>query len=549
MADLKDRPVIFVKLIREGSNKGEPLDISDKIQSFRYEDEERKADRCTITLDNYNLEEFDNPAWKKGGILEVRWGYPGNMSQPRRVVIAKVSGNWLLEVEGHGLEMLMHKTKTLKVYKGKTLFQLASELAEKYGAIFSAYGDLDQARKPAPSRDSPGAKPEGFDQWYAQVAVKNSLYADPDNKRHFYDFRGLYADMRAGKVPFSVPTTEQLPPAYRRAAPGYWVRNFPGGPLVDARTGREIGDDEIEKVAATVRPSDTPDENIDLAAKEIKITHAVQSAQTDAQLISSLARRYGYVFYIDHNGFHFKQRDAVYKKKPAKVIRWFNGAGEWIDFKYENDGNEKASHMAARGIDPLNKKAFEVSASDDETKRNGLGVRGREWSSREGSFASRASELLSQTVANAVALGLDKVGRSDEVDVGPSSITDPTLAKKRADGRLKKRRGHSHELTGTIIGDPTFEAKTILQVEGIGRRLSGKWALKSVEHRIDSGGYTCSFKSERDGDNGYGEKGEHRSKARISKEVAKTDDQQRPVSGRLWDPRRGEWSNATRGPS
>lgn len=534
MSELKDRPLIFVKLIREGSSKGEPLDISDKILGFRYEDEERKADRCTVTIDNYDLEEFDNPNWKKGGILEVRWGYPGNMSEPRRVVIEKISGAQELEVEAHGLEMVMNKAKTVKVHKGKTLHQLVTELSAKYASIFQGYEDLGKVTKNAKEAGS-------FENWYAQVAAKNNFDRNPDNKRHFYDFRGLYQDMLAGKTPFGVPTANQLPPAYRIAAPGYWVRNSEGGALVDSRTGREVTDAEVEKIATAVRPSEaTAEPNIDNAAKEIKLVHVSQSAQTDAQLISTYARKFGYVFYIDHKGLHLKQRDTVYKKGPTKVLTWFNGNGEWLDFRYENDANEKAGDSTAKGIDPLNKKTFEVNAGDDETKRNGLGVRGREYSARQGTFTAAARDGGSTGAASP--------GRSDEVDVGPTSITDPTLAKKKADGKLKKKRGHAHELTGTLVGDPKFEAKTILQVEGIGRRLSGKWAIKSVEHRIDDSGYTCTFKAERDGDNGYGEKGEHKSKASISKEEAKPADTG-PVSGRKWDNRRGEWTKATRDPA
>jgi hypothetical protein len=121
-------------------------------------------------------------------------------------------------------------------------------------------------------------------------------------------------------------------------------------------------------------------------------------------------------------------------------------------------------------------------------------------------------------------------GQVEEKDVAPSPRTTEADMKAVADGKYKRRKGHGNQLSGKLVGDPVFNAKTILQVEGIGRRLSGRWAVKSVHHVIDGNGYVCDFKAERDGDNGYGNKSDANSKANIAKPDAKD----QPQLIRVW---------------
>lgn len=534
---MRDRPIIVVKLHAPGDpktkgktgNKGEVLDITDKILSLRFEDDERKADLLEITLDNQDLVELDNPAWKKGGILEVSWGYPGEMTPPRRAVIQKVAGGRELKIEAHGLEVLMNKVKSIKVMNGKTLYELAKEYSDLYQGAFNGLKTLDDQ---VAARKSTTARPKGFDDWYDSLAKHIGLDPDPDDPRHFYDWKGLYRDVSSGKFGASINSRADLPNGYRRPVPSYFIQNSDGR-LIDSRTGAEASYVGIREV---VQEKD----NIDDSAKYIKLNSVAQSAQTNAQVLSKLARRYGYLFYIDHEGFHFKQRDAVYKKKPEKVLTWFHGEGEWLDFSYEHDDTGKSHEIVHKGIDAANKKTFETKADNEETKRNGLAARQREWSQSSGDQVLVDAPTTTAAAPTSPAASAPTFGRDEERDVTHFSGTDPALAKASADGKYRKRRGHAHGLTGKLVGDPKFLAKTVLQVEGIGRRLSGKWAVKKVTHHIDShSGYTCDFQAERDGDNGYGQKGETKSKAQLNKQDAPKKDADGPLVERKWDQRTG----------
>ena len=103
----RTEPVYFVRVKPEGSNS-ERVDLSERVLAFSFEDSEKKADKLVLTVDNWDLSNFDDPVWKKGNILEVSWGYPGEMAPAREVVIQKVTGFQTLSVAGHAKSVLMN---------------------------------------------------------------------------------------------------------------------------------------------------------------------------------------------------------------------------------------------------------------------------------------------------------------------------------------------------------------------------------------------------------------------------------------------------------
>ncbi len=463
----QDRPVVFVRCYPEAQkggasakNLGSPVDISDRLVSFRYEDEERRADRCDITLDNHDMSQFDNPAWKKGGILMVSWGYPGNMTPYRRVVIQKSRGGRELKIEGHGLEMLMHKEKKTRAWRGKTLHQIVSDVVRGY---------------------------------------QGEIFDDPN---------------------------------------------------------------ELTK-------------GISDEAKKLKLPSVNQAAETDAMLLARLARKYGYSFFLGETGFVFRVRDAGLTDKPVKLVKWFSGDGEWLDFDYEFDATEKHSEVGSAGIDPGSKARKETRAGQGETKENAIASSLRTWTTNTGQLlqprqvaASSPSQTTQDVLAGQTAGNLAEIGnltktttssvakqlgnlvidsakalqeglsRVEETDKQPTSTTDPVAQRAAADAKYKRRKHKDNQLSGKVIGDPSFASRTILMVEGIGRRLSGLWAVTKVDHTIDRGGYTCDFKSERQGDNGYGQ-GDVATKGNLNKQKADKPTEESQLPNKEWHPSKG----------
>jgi uncharacterized protein len=132
-ADRTGPGVRITVLANERAPAGELLDLKGRILSFTYEDAERKADRVTLQLDNFDLSLFEREDLIGGATLEVSWGYPGNMAPPRRVVVKKLKGFQILTVEGHATSVLMNRAAKTRSWTDKTRSQVAREIAAEHG--------------------------------------------------------------------------------------------------------------------------------------------------------------------------------------------------------------------------------------------------------------------------------------------------------------------------------------------------------------------------------------------------------------------------------
>ena len=125
-------PVIFVIVVPEGS-AARRVDLSEKVLSLVYEDCEHKADKLVLSVDNWDLTNFDDPVWRKGNLLEVSWGYPGDMAPTRQVVIQKVTGFQVLAVEAHATSVLMNKVARCRTFEHVTRSDVVRKIARENG--------------------------------------------------------------------------------------------------------------------------------------------------------------------------------------------------------------------------------------------------------------------------------------------------------------------------------------------------------------------------------------------------------------------------------
>ena len=128
----RTEPCYFVTVVPEGAG-AERLDLSDRVLSFAFEDSEKKADKLVLTVDNWDLSNFDDPVWKKGNILEVSWGYPGEMAPAREVVIQKVTGFQSLNVEGQAKSVLMNKVARCRTFENAKRSDVARQIGQENG--------------------------------------------------------------------------------------------------------------------------------------------------------------------------------------------------------------------------------------------------------------------------------------------------------------------------------------------------------------------------------------------------------------------------------
>ena len=117
----------------ERAASGEPLELGDRIIGFTFEDAERKADKLSIQLDNFDLSLFDREDLMGCATIEVSWGYPGNMAVPRRVVVKKLKGFTTLTVEGQATSVLMNREAKTRSWENVTRAEVARQIAEEHG--------------------------------------------------------------------------------------------------------------------------------------------------------------------------------------------------------------------------------------------------------------------------------------------------------------------------------------------------------------------------------------------------------------------------------
>jgi hypothetical protein len=84
-------------------------------------------------------QELRRPVWKKGNLLEVSWGYPGDMAPTRQVVIQKVTGFQVLSIEGHATSVLMNKVARCRTFENVRRSDVVLKIAQDNG-----YGPAQQ---------------------------------------------------------------------------------------------------------------------------------------------------------------------------------------------------------------------------------------------------------------------------------------------------------------------------------------------------------------------------------------------------------------------
>lgn len=128
-------PVFYVRVYPVGAprNVWHRMDLTDRVESFVYEDDEKKADKLSLTVDNFDLAHFDDPVWKAGNRLVISWGYPGNMAPARTVVIRKVTGFEKLKIEADGLEVLGMREVRTRVFEHMKRSDAVRQVANALG--------------------------------------------------------------------------------------------------------------------------------------------------------------------------------------------------------------------------------------------------------------------------------------------------------------------------------------------------------------------------------------------------------------------------------
>lgn len=221
----------------------------------------------------------------------------------------------------------------------------------------------------------------------------------------------------------------------------------------------------------------------DIEDTTVVVRSISQARLTDAQLIRRLADEEGFQFYADHAGFHFHRRRV--DQAPLRVLRYFTDArGEILDFHLEDDITAKPGRTRVKGRDPLERKDHDTTADNKSDTERGVLANIMELFNPEDGASRLEQEIGTEEVL-------------------PTSVSQPEAARRQAQGRFRRTQQAAIKLKLDVVGDPGLLAKSVVDVQGLGRRISGRYYLKSVTSEIGSSGYTQFLELVSDGHGGH----------------------------------------------
>ena len=279
-----------------------------------------------------------------------------------------------------------------------------------------------------------------------------------------------------------------------------------------------------------------------------------QSRQTDAQFVKKLADLEGFEFFIDHSGFHWHPRKL--DRAPLRVLQWYSppDVGDIINFNVETDVFAKPAVVEVRGRDPLNKVPIQGVGSNEFTSRSALapvdplappGVRiGRTtvstpWGVRVGTTTVenlrgpqyQANSGIRRGVTTVEHLRGPQYQNLNAVSsaIIPTTETSSAQIRREADGAYRRSVQSAVKLTVEMVGDPGIIAKSVIEIRGISKKLSGLYYITDATHSISSSGYKLTLKCQSDGTHGHVEDiaslsiEETKTNATLNKKRASTD--------------------------
>ena len=285
---------------------------------------------------------------------------------------------------------------------------------------------------------------------------------------------------------------------------------------------------------------------LDIEDTEVVMEILTQANLTDAQFIKRMAHQEGFEFYVDFDGFHFHERRLG--QAPARLYTYFvdKNGGDILDLQLTNDITAKPGRVRVCNRDPLTRqKIEEVADNDTDTDRDVLapivllneaeGTVGPVLTASEARFLQNTSvaadvevvrslaaertrlglqgaqaEQFSAAVLEAVAERRAEVANAQEggardasETTRPTTQTSSAAARRRARGRFRNVQRTAAEITLMVLGDANVLAKSVIQLAGVGQRLSGLYYVKEVTHTLGSNGYTMRLSLLADGHRGY----------------------------------------------
>jgi phage protein D len=196
------------------------------------------------------------------------------------------------------------------------------------------------------------------------------------------------------------------------------------------------------------------------------LPHVLQHNQTDLEFLALRARRIGYEITVSGRTLRFGPRRT--DDEPVLTLR---REIELLEFLPRLSTLGQVAEFEVRGWSAPDKAALVGrAASGDESRAMGGSRTGP--AAVQAAFAPPASARVVEPVH----------GQQEADQLARRAFVEMALGHVRA--------------SGLCIGDPRLRAGTVVAVEGLGERFSGRYYLSSVEHRFGrQTGYRTAFRA------------------------------------------------------
>jgi uncharacterized protein len=241
-----------------------------------------------------------------------------------------------------------------------------------------------------------------------------------------------------------------------------WTNKKPSAIARDFNTFRDKGAPRLKPPWKIVT-----DDNAE--GLESPIEFIAQTNQYDIDFLLNLARSFGYEIAVD-------EANSLLRFGPSRAgATTANYLLEWgkslIEFKPSLSTANQWKSVTVRGWDRQTQKPIseKVDFSDPQLKK------------LNGNLQKMIVECDPR-----------------EEQVVDQGVFTRAEAKNRARALLKNRYVQMVKATGRTVGLPRLRAGTLIDIEGLGARLSGTYYVTKTTHTIGDGGYTTQFECRRE---------------------------------------------------
>lgn len=235
----------------------------------------------------------------------------------------------------------------------------------------------------------------------------------------------------------------------------------------EKKTDSQIAKEVISRIGLKPRIDDKA------AAQEEPYEYVLQDNQYDIVFLHERAQRAGYVLVMEEGDrgkdqLYFGRSESI--ERPTYTLTWGKSL---IQFQPNLTTANQVGKVRVVGWDPKNKKRIEHTATlGDIDVRDVGGADGRS--------------------------GMESTIADQEEVVTDQPVESKAEAKRLAEERLSTITKDRIKGSGSTVGTPDLRAGSIVYIEGLGKRFSGRYFVTGTTHTIGDSGYTTQFQCRRE---------------------------------------------------